>query len=150
MLTDLLLAIAHHLLMFTLLGVLVTEMMLLRPGIARPQVVYLSRLDIAYGVIAGLILIVGFSRVFFGLKGADYYLGNWIFWAKIIAFLLVGLLSIPPTMRIIRWRRAAAANPAFLPDPAEMVAARRFMHYEGLVFVLIPIFAALMARGYGT
>jgi putative membrane protein len=149
LLTDVLLAIAHHLLIFALLSLLVTELVMIKPGIASAIVLRLARLDIFYGVIAGLILAVGFSRVFFGLKGAEFYLGNWVFWAKIAVFVLVGLLSIPPTIRIARWRIAAAKDAAFVPPEAEILSVKRFMHYEGMVFFTIPVFAALMARGYG-
>jgi putative membrane protein len=74
---------------------------------------------------------------------------NPIFWAKIGVFVIVGLLSIPPTMQIIRWRRAASADAAFVPALPEVQFVRRYMHCEGAVFFTIPIFAALMARGYG-
>ncbi|MEJ0097075.1 MAG: DUF2214 family protein [Bauldia sp.] len=58
MLTDLLLAIAHFLLIFALLAILVTEMVTIRPTMTRSQLFYVARLDIAYGIIAGLILVV--------------------------------------------------------------------------------------------
>ena len=148
MLADLLLAIAHHLLIFALFGLLVTEMVMLKPEIPRATVFRLARIDTAYGIVAGLILIVGFGRVFFGLKGYEYYTHSPAFWAKIAAFLVVGLLSIQPTMRIIQWRKAAASDPAFRPPTPDVVGVKRLMHYEGAVFVLIPIFAAMMARGY--
>ena len=149
MLTDLLLAIAHHLLIFGLLALLVTEIMIVRPGMSRASLLYLARLDGFYGALAGLILVVGFSRVFFGLKGAEFYLSNWVFWAKIAAFVIVGLLSAPPTIRIVRWRTALGANPGFSPPEDEVRRVKQFMHYEGIVFFTIPVFAALMARGYG-
>jgi putative membrane protein len=148
MLIDLLLAIAHHLLIFALFGLLVTEMAMLKPEIPRATVFRLARVDTAFGVVAGLILIVGFGRVFFGLKGYEYYMHSAAFWAKIAAFVVVGLLSIQPTIRIIQWRKAAASDPAFRPTTTEVVSVKRVMHYEGAVFVLIPIFAAMMARGY--
>ena len=106
MLTDLLLAIAHHLLIFTLFGLLVTEMVMLKPELPRATLLRLARIDIVYGIVAGLIVVVGFSRVHFGLKGPEFYEQNPVFWAKIAAFVVVGLLSIQPTVRIIRWRRA--------------------------------------------
>jgi putative membrane protein len=149
MLTDLLLAIAHHLLIFALLGVLVAEMVTIRPGMTAATVRYVGYLDLAYGIVAALILIVGFSRVFFGIKGPDFYLPNPVFWAKIAAFVIVGLLSIPPTLQIVRWRKAAAGDGDFRPGADEIRAVRRYMHYEGMVFFTIPVFAALMARGYG-
>src|SRR3990172_5678297 len=110
MLTDLMLAIGHHLLMFAIVVVLVAEMMLVRPEMTAAQVVRVGRLDIAYGAIAGLILVVGFGRVFFGLRGWEFYLTNPYFWAKIVAFAVVAGLSAPPTMRIIGWRTATRAN----------------------------------------
>lgn len=149
MLTDVLLAIAHHLLVFGLLGILVTEMVTVRPTMTAKHIRYVAVLDIAYGIDAALIVIVGFSRVHFGIKGPAFYEMNPIFWAKIGAFVILGLLSIAPTMQIIRWRRAAAGDATFVPAPAEVRTVRRFMHYEGIVYFTIPVFAALMARGYG-
>jgi len=149
MLTDLLLAIAHHLLVFGLLGLLITEMLTIRPGMSAASIRYVAKLDIAYGIVAALIVIVGFSRVFFGIKGADFYLANPVFWAKMAAFLILGLLSIPPTMQVIRWRRAAEGDPGFRAPDHEVKKVRRYMHYEGMAFFTIPVFAALMARGYG-
>jgi putative membrane protein len=149
MAVDLILAIAHHLLMFALLAVLVMELTLVRPGLAADRLVRVGGLDLAYGSIAGLILVVGFARVFLGLKGPEYYLGNVFFWAKIAAFLLVGLLSIPPTLRILAWRGRMRGDAGFSPPADEISTVRRYMHLEAMVFVLIPIFAALMARYSG-
>lgn len=149
MLTDLLLAIVHHLLMFTLVAVLVIEIVTVRPGMAPAQLKRLGRLDGIYGGAAGLILVVGFCRVFFGAKPYDYYLTSSAFWAKIAAFAVVGALSAMPTLRFMQWARAAAIDAAFSPADTEVAKVRRLMHAEAVVFVLIPIFAAMMARGYG-
>ena len=150
MMTDLMLAIAHHLLIFSLAAVLVVEMMLVRPRMSTADVLKVARIDIAFGVLAGLILIVGFGRVYFGLKGPDYYWHNAFFHAKLGAFLLVGILSIRPTVGFIKWRRAIRRDRDFVPPLAEVEKARRFIHLELVVFFLIPVFAALMARGYGS
>ncbi|MEJ0097074.1 MAG: DUF2214 family protein [Bauldia sp.] len=75
--------------------------------------------------------------MFFGIKGAGFYLPNPIFWAKIAAFLIVGLLSIPPTLKIIRWRIAAGDDAGYVPPADEVRAVRRFMHAEGMVFFTI-------------
>jgi len=149
-LTDLVLAIGHHLLMFALPVVLVMQMMLIRPDMTSAALARVGRLDIAYGTTAGLILLVGVLRVVFGLKGWEYYVTNLFFWAKIAAFLAVAILSISPTMRIIAWRRAARDSTEFRPATADVMAVRRTLHREAAAFVLIPVFAALMARGYGS
>ena len=148
--TDLLLAIAHHLLIFALAAVLVAEMILVRPQMSTADALTAGRIDIAFGVLAGLILIVGFGRVYFGLKGPDYYWANGFFHAKLGAFLLVGILSIWPTLRFIAWRVAIRRDPAFIPVSGEVEKIRRIIHLELVVFFLIPVFAALMARGTGS
>ena len=106
----------------------------------------LTAIDAAYGIAGVLVLIVGFGRVFSGPKGADYYLTNVWFWAKIGSLVAVGLLSIRPTMRFIAWRRRADATPASTIDAAELASVRRFIVAEAIVFPAIPLFAAVMAR----
>jgi len=57
---------------------------------------------------------------------------------------LIGLLSIMPTVAYIRWKRADSA-----PTDAQVAAVRRFLHGEAVLFVPLLAFAAAMARGYG-
>ena len=146
---DLILAIAHHLAVFTLVGLLAAEIAMVRPGIGGERLAQLGRVDMAYGAVAGLVIVFGFSRVFFGASGYEYYFGNWVFWAKIGAFVIVGLLSAPPTMAIARWRKAAKATADFVPPVAAIGLARRFFYAQVAVLIFIPAFAAAMARGYG-
>jgi Predicted membrane protein len=147
--TDLLLAIAHHLLVFTLAAILAAELAIIRPGLSGASLRRLGVVDLHYGLIATLILIVGFARVYMGVKGPEAYLGNWAFWAKIGAFVLVGLLSAMPTVRILQWRKLARADSGFALPEAEVKAVRPFLIAEAVVFAFIPVFAAMMARGYG-
>lgn len=146
---DLVLAVAHHLAVFTLVGIIAAELVLLRPGITGPGLQRLGRIDGAYGGVAILVLLAGFLRVFFGASGADHYLQNPVFWMKIGAFILAGLLSIQPTIALVRWRREAKAAPGFIPADAAVARSRRFLLGEVVVLAFIPIFAAAMARGYG-
>jgi putative membrane protein len=147
--TDLVLAIAHHFCVFTLAGLLIAEVALLRPGMARERIDQLGRVDLAYGIVAGVIVVVGIIRVIFGDKGADYYVHNAAFWLKMASFLAVGLLSLPPTLSVLRWRRQLTAEPGFVPAAAEVSRARLFFIAEIVGFALIVTFAAAMARGYG-
>lgn len=146
---DLVLAILHHLLILSLAGLMMAGFVLARPGVTGAGLKTLAGIDASYGGTAVLILVVGFSRVFLGAKGADFYLHNPVFWAKIATFAAVGLLSITPTIAILKWRRQAKADPTFAPPDAEVAKVRRVMLVELLVFALIPAFAAAMARGYG-
>ena len=149
MTTDLVLAVLHHLGVFTVAGIIAAEWALVRPGMSMEKVRQVTRIDALYGIAAGLVLLIGFARVYFGLKGSDFYVQNPVFWAKIGAFVAVGVLSIAPTLLFISWREKAKKDPAFMPSAAEIASARRYVKMEAHVFVLIPIFAAAMARGYG-
>lgn len=141
---DLALAIGHHLLIFALFGVLVTELIGVRRGMDSSAITLIAAVDLWYGVLAGLILIVGFSRAVFAAKGWLYYEHNSFFWAKIATFAAIGLLSIPPTVRFIVWRRAGVS-----PSDDAVAAVRRYLYVEVALFALLPAFAAVMARGYG-
>jgi putative membrane protein len=149
-LTDLVLAIAHHFAVFLLAATLAGEFVLLRPGLTRSGLALLSSLDRAYGGLAGLIVLIGIGRVLFGLKGWEYYVYYWAFWAKMASFAAVGLLSGPPTARILRWRKQAAAAPDYVVPEAEIAGLRFYVRAEAGFFALILVFAATMARGIGS
>ena len=146
---DLILAIFHHLGVFTVAGVIAAELALVRPDMSMERIRQVAKIDALYGIAAGTVLFIGFARVFFGLKGSAFYLQNPVFWAKISAFIVVGVLSITPTLLFLHWRDTAKKDPSFLPSPAEILSVRRYVKIEAHVFVLIPILAAAMARGYG-
>jgi putative membrane protein len=141
---DLVLAVAHDLLIFSLFGILIAEFVVVRPGMTSVMVGRIAAIDLWYGVLAGLILAVGFGRAIFAAKGWLYYSQNAFFWAKIGVFVIIGLLSVPPTLAFIRWRRTADT-----PDDTQILRARWFLWAEVGLFLLLPVFAAAMARGYG-
>jgi putative membrane protein len=141
---DLGLAIGHHILVFALFGVLAAELVLVRRGVDIATMARVGRVDLWYGVLAGLIVAVGFARAVFAAKGWAYYSHNLFFHAKIGTFVLIGLLSVPPTVAYIRWRRAGAA-----PTDAQVASVRHYLWAELALFALLPAFAAAMARGYG-
>ena len=148
MLTDLILAILHHLAIVTLIVLLAFEFALLRPGISPDNLRRVTHVDAGYGAAAGLVVVIGVSRVIWGAKGAGFYLSNPWFWAKMASFLSIGLLSIPPTLALLKWRRAARVDASFQPADDEVAHLRRFVHAEVGLLALVVAFAAAMAR-YG-
>lgn len=147
--SDLLLAVGHHVLVFALAGILAYEIGVVRVDMSARAGASVARVDLWYGILAVAIIVVGFTRATVAAKGWGYYSVNAFFWAKIATFAVVGLLSIGPTVIFIRWRRAAQATPAFTPSREDIRRVRRFLWAEVAFFALIPIFAAAMARGYG-
>ncbi len=149
MLADFLLASFHHLLVFGLVAMLVAESALLRGTVDRTTLQRLAGIDRGYGLCAMLLIVAGVARVWFGIKGHDFYLHNPWFHAKLGAFVLVGLLSILPTVRFLRWRKALAVNPAYLPDAAEVAKLRGIVRFELVLVAAIFVLAAGMARHGG-
>jgi putative membrane protein len=141
---DLILAVAHHILIFGIFGVLFAEFILVRPGMDQAMVNRVAATDLWYGVMAGLIIVIGFARAIFAAKGWDYYSHNMFFWAKIGTFAVIGALSALPTINFLRWRRVQR-----VPDAMQIASVRRFLWAQVVLFPLLLVFAAAMARGYG-
>jgi putative membrane protein len=141
---DLSLAIAHHLLIFGIFGIICAELWALRSGVTSATVGRIASIDLWYGILAAAIVVVGFCRAIFAAKGWAYYSHNAFFWAKILSFALIGILSVPPTLTFIRLRNSGA-----VPVGPDIQRVRRYLHAEFSLFVFLPIFAAAMARGYG-
>ncbi len=141
---DFALAIIHHLIVFALFGILAAEFVSVRRGMSVDSVARVAAIDLGYGALAAVIVVVGFTRAVFAAKGWAYYSHNGFFWAKITTFAVIGLLSVPPTLKYIRWRRVDGP-----PSDQEVGSVRSFLHIELVLFALLPIFADAMARGYG-
>jgi putative membrane protein len=145
MILDTALAYAHYLAAFALIAILAGETLLLRPGLTAADVARLSRLDLFYGLVAVAVLALGLARAVYGVKGWEFYAGNPYFWAKLSAFIVMGLLSVPPTLRFPKWKRAAAATGA-LPDVATIRSTRVYVIAQWTVFLAIPLLAAALGR----
>jgi putative membrane protein len=149
MTVDALLAILHHLAVFALVALLFVEFTLLHGTMDGVAIRRFGQVDAMYGLTAVVVIAVGVSRVIWGAVPADVYLGNLFFWTKMGALGAVALVSIRPTMRGSGWRKALALDPGFLPPAADVAVARRALHVELVILPLIPVSAALMARGIG-
>lgn len=141
---DLALALVHHILVFGLVALLAMEGLILKDATLDPA--RLVRLDGRYGLVAGLVVAVGVCRVIWGGKGWAFYEANPFFWGKVGLFLILGLVSIGPTLLFIRWRRASAGAASFTPPAAELKRARTGVGLEALLLVPLLACAAAMAR----
>jgi putative membrane protein len=145
---DAMLATLHHTAVLLVFGLLLAEAILLRLKPEPIVIRLLARTDLAYGLAAGGVILAGIARVALGIKGPDYYLHNPLFWAKILVFICIGLISINPTMHYVRWERALREHDR--PPASETWAnVRNRVHAELLLFPVLLLLAALMARGVG-
>ena len=72
-----------------IVAVLASEAALVPSPLTVRTIRRLGRLDAGHGASAGLILVVGFLRVFCGAKAPEFFLANPVFWGKIAAFAAV-------------------------------------------------------------
>jgi putative membrane protein len=144
-----LLAFLHHVAAFTLVAALAIELVLVNRDVDIGDVRRIALADLAFGISAGVVLLVGLLRVFYFEKGPTYYFHDLAFIAKLSSFVAVGLLSIYPTVTFLSWRRLSMHGTIPADVGARVPVLRRIMKWELIGIVLILLCAALMARGVG-
>ncbi len=143
MVPTLIAATAHHGLVFVVIALLAAELVLLRPGLDAGTLRLLGRIDLLYGACFGILAVIGLARITWFEKGWDYYLESSFFQLKMAALIGIGLLSVLPTLRIIRWRSAGR-----IPHQSEIAATRRLLWAEAALMPVVGFAAAAMARGF--
>ena len=140
-------AFLHHLAAFTLVASLAIEFALLRMDFSLSTARALRIADACFGVSAGIVLIVGGLRVFYFEKGSEYYLSNPWFLTKFAMFIVVGLLSIVPTLTFLSW--APAIRKSSVPEVSkeQLARLRTIVDIEVAGILVILLCAAAMARG---
>jgi putative membrane protein len=140
-------AFLHHVSAFTLVSALAIEFTLIRSELTLASARRLQVTDLVLGIAAGALLLIGLLRVFLFEKGASYYFHSHAFLTKFALFIVVGLLSIIPTLEFLSWRDALKAGevPAIGAGKLRIVTA--IIHGELFAVVIILLCAAIMARG---
>ena len=141
------LAFIHHAAAFVVVGALMTELVVLRNELTVASARSVLRMDAVYGVAATVLLVAGLLRVFYTEKGAAYYFASGSFLAKLGLFVIVGLLSIYPTMVFLGWRKALRAQIVPALDAGVRRKVRLLIHVELTLLFVIMLMAVMMARG---
>ena len=108
----------------------------------------LGRMDRILWVATAAVLLSGLARIFWGVKGADWYAGNWLLYSKLVLFALVASLQVGPSRHYRSWI-AHVREYRELPDADEVRAARRKVMIATHLMALIPLPAVFLARGFG-
>ena len=144
-----LLSYAHILAILTMTVFLASVAALCRTEWLNAAVVErLAKIDMVYGASAIAVLLTGAARVIWGAKGMGWYLTNPLLHVKFTLFIVMGLLSIGPTLAYLRWRRALRAD-GTLPDALQVRNTRRLVMVQAHILPLVPLAAVFMARGFG-
>lgn len=147
--TSAIMAFLHHLAAFALTGSIIYELAAFHKDLTLAEARRIQRMDIVYGISAGVVLIVGLLRVFNFEKGAPFYAQNLFFWTKMAGFAMVALLSIYPTVRFLSWIKSLANNQLPQLTDQEVSRIKLILRLELVGIAIILLSAALMARGVG-
>jgi putative membrane protein len=140
-------AFLHHLCAFTLVSAVAIEFALIRQELTVASARRLQLTDLVLGIAAGALFIIGLLRVFYFEKGASYYFHSYAFLTKLSLFVIIGLLSIVPTMEFLSWREAIKAGQVPVVDAGKRRRVTAVIHAELAAIVVILLCAAIMARG---
>jgi len=146
---DAILAYLHFIAIFLLFSFMVTEAMMTRGTLDAAAVRLLGRVDIWYLGAALAVLATGLLRMMFGAKGPEFYLSAWPIYTKVVLFVLVGAISVGPTIRFVRWRRMFERDAGWRVPDEERKGARRSLMIQLHIAALIPLVAVIMSRGLG-
>ena len=144
-----LMASLHHIAAFLLTACLIYEFVVFQRSLTVSEARRLQRVDMWYGISSGVLLVAGLLRVFLFEKGASFYAANPLFWVKMGLFALVGLLSIYPTIRYLKWGQSLKENRSPEISEDEHKRIRLILNLEILGIVLILFSAPAMARAIG-
>ena len=147
MLLESLLAYAHFVAIFSVIVFMTSEAALCRVEWMNAAVVRrLARLDVIYLVAAVAVLLTGLARTYWGVKGGSWYWHQPMLHLKLTLFVVIGLISIKPTLSFIRWRKQLDLDGS-LPTDVEIKRVRRLIMIQAHLLVLIPLAATFLARG---
>ncbi|WP_295548759.1 DUF2214 family protein [uncultured Pseudacidovorax sp.] len=143
------LAYLHLLAILTMVVFLSSEAALCRiEWLNAKAVERLARVDLIYGIAAIAVLATGLVRTFLGVKGSAWYWTNPLLHLKVTMFVIVGLISIFPTLTFRRWLRVQRQGGG-LPAAEDVRRTRRLVMVQAHIVALIPLAAVFLARGFG-
>lgn len=139
----------HYLSIIFLTGSLFVELFLIKQTILKDQLKKLTVVDGIYGISSVVLVTTGLLRVFYFGKGDAYYFANWVFILKFSLFILVGLLSIYPTVLFLKLNKKLKKSTESSIEIPRFSLIKGIVISEILIVLIIPLLATLMAQGVG-
>lgn len=133
----------HFLGIIMLAAALVGEHLLIVEEMTIKSFKKLVVVDAIYGIAAMATLTAGILLLFVVGKPAEFYTSNVVFHIKLTVFICIGVLSAFPTIYFLRNRKALTDTVVL---PSYII---RIVRIELMLLVILPLLAAMMARGIG-
>lgn len=142
-------AYLHYLSFGLIFAALALEHQTFKPELTIKEAWRILISDTIYGIAAIMVLVTGALRVMYFGQGPQFYSQNPVFWAKIAVFVVIGTLSLYPTISFLRWIKGLREETAPTIGENQAKAIKIIIRTELAGFALIPLLASLMARGIG-
>jgi putative membrane protein len=149
MITSAVFAFLHFLAVFGIFCTVFLEWQTMSSAPTHAEARRIQQCDKWFGIFAAIVLVVGFLRVLYFEKGKAFYISNPFFHAKLTIFVLVGLLSIYPTIRFIKWGAQTKQGLAPVVSSLEYKRIMLTLRAELVLLLGMAACASLMARGVG-
>lgn len=141
MTTYILVKYLHFISILSMISLLVVELAYVKKEMTRAELKLLSRIDGFYGLAAILVVAAGLT-LWFGVGKGDPFYDNPILYIKVGLAILVGLISIAPTIYFLRNAKGDPQETLVLPN-----RIRQLIILQLSILAIIPLLATLMAQG---
>lgn len=140
----------HFIGIMVLMGALISEHLILKPGITKEQIKSLAGVNLIYVIAAILVLASGLLRwLVYDPKGTDFFSANPMFHVKLTLFFVVIILSLFPTMKLLKWKKQAKQGNHLDISDKDIKKQLMFIRLELLLLAIIPLLAVMIALGKG-
>lgn len=140
-------AALHHTAVLALLGCTLMSIVQWRQPFDLSAARRLRAMDGLNGMAATLVLLVGLVRVVYLERGAAYYFHNGPFIAKLALYGLASVLSMVPTLEMLRWRVPLKQGQLPSLSPSKLTRLRSVAYLQLACLVAMMVCAYLAARG---
>ena len=132
---------AHFIAVFAIVGAIFAEQFLISKTMTRAEVKPISKVDAIYGFGALFVLLAGLTLWFWVGKPATFYSRNWLFHSKLTLFLVLGLLSVYPTIFFLKNRKGNDLDTKIEVPQIVIILLR----LELVIIIIMPALATLMS-----
>jgi putative membrane protein len=147
---QILLPYLHFIGIMVIMGSLISEHLMLKPGILKQQIKSLAGVDLIYWLAILVVLASGLLRwLIFDPKGVDFFSKNPLFHIKLTVFFIMAIISIFPTIKLRKWNKQARQENHLNVSDRDIKKQLMFIRVELLLLAIIPLLAVMVALGKG-
>ena len=137
----------HLLFIVVIFCCLVAELIFINNEISYVTIKKLTKIDGLYGLSAVVVVATGLLNWLKFGKGYEYYTNNTLFIVKFCLFILVGLLSLYPTILFLKTKKSFKDTQRGKMQLSHYHRIRQVIILELVIMGCIPLLAELMANG---